>query len=106
MLFLYNLFLPLLIGAMRIASLFDAKIRRGFAGRINLLDEVQEHYRNLNSDRIRFLIHVASYGELEQAKPVISEIRVSYPDAHIQLTFFSPSGYENTFGKFDAADFI
>lgn len=106
MLFLYNLFLPLIIGSLRIASFFDAKIRRGFAGRIKLQDEVREHYRNLNPKLTRFLIHVASYGELEQAKPVISAIRARYPEAHIHLTFFSPSGYENAFGKFDGADFI
>lgn len=103
---LYNLLLPLLIFGVRIASLFDPKIRRGLAGRKNLLEDTREHYAQANIRGSRILIHVASFGELEQAKPVITALKAKDPNAHVHLTFFSPSGYENVIGKYEDADFI
>lgn len=39
--------------------------------------------------------HAASYGEFEEARPVIEATRKRYPEGKILLTFFSPSGYEH-----------
>ncbi len=39
-------------------------------------------------------MHCASLGEFEQGRPVMEELRKTYPDYKILLTFFSPSGYE------------
>jgi 3-deoxy-D-manno-octulosonic-acid transferase len=105
MLALYNLVLPVLIAAAKIAAAFNPKLRRGLSGRSNLLQEVREHYaKQIGSQRI--LIHVASFGELEQAKPVIAELRKRHTHCHIHLTFFSPSGYENVIDKYKDADLI
>src|ERR1051325_3719227 len=105
MLALYNLVLPVLISAARIAAAFNPKVRRGLTGRSNLFEHIREHYaKPVGSPRI--LIHVASFGELEQAKPVIAELKKRYPSCHIHLTFFSPSGYENVVGKYQDADLI
>ncbi len=106
MLFLYNLVLPVLYAAFRLAALFDPKIRAGLRGRRDLEREVREHYTTVDASRLRVLVHVASYGELEQAKPIVAEIKKAYPTAHIHLTFFSPSGYENAVGKYVTPDFI
>lgn len=38
--------------------------------------------------------HFASLGEFEQGRPVLEQIRTSYPGKPIVVTFFSPSGYE------------
>lgn len=38
--------------------------------------------------------HCASLGEFEQGRPLLEEIRTTYPGYRIFLTFFSPSGYE------------
>lgn len=38
--------------------------------------------------------HCASLGEYEQGLPVFKELRKTYPNHKIVLTFFSPSGYE------------
>jgi len=40
------------------------------------------------------LIHCVSFGELEQAKPLIPVIKEKCPDSMIILSFFSPSGYQ------------
>lgn len=93
-------------GAFRFLSNFNEKIRKGVEGRKGLLESVASHYRDIAYDRKRIWIHVASFGELEQAKPVIESLRDRYPDCHIHLTFFSPSGYENTIGKYKTPDII
>jgi len=38
--------------------------------------------------------HVSSLGEFEQARPVIDSFKKEYPNYHVWVTFFSPSGYE------------
>jgi 3-deoxy-D-manno-octulosonic-acid transferase len=93
-------------GAFRFMSIFDAKVKRGLEGRERLLDEVRAHYASLASDRKRVWVHVASFGELEQAKPVIEALRREQPNAHIHLTFFSPSGYDNAKRKYCTPDLI
>ncbi len=102
----YNFLLPIVLLGARLAALFQPKIRRGLAGRQKLLEEVSAYYVTAVIRGPRILIHAASYGELEQAKPVISAIKEQYPSAHIHLTFFSPSGYENVVGKYREADFV
>ncbi len=106
MLALYNLFLSILLPFVRVASYFNPKLRRAFVGRKTLLEDTREHYEGASILGHRILIHAASFGELEQAKPVIAEIKKRFPTAHIHLTFFSPSGYENVVGKYADADFI
>ena len=39
-------------------------------------------------------IHSASLGEFEQGLPIIEELKKSYPNYKIIVSFFSPSGYE------------
>ena len=106
MLILYNLLLPFLLAGFRFAGLFNPKIKRGLSGRIGLIGQIKAHYDSATISGLRILIHVASYGELEQAKPIISGIKQHYPNAHIHLTFFSPSGYDNVIGKFKDAGII
>ena len=98
--------LPLLRTGFRIAALGNSKIKKGLEGRKHLLDEVRRAYAAIPPSTTRVVVHVASFGELEQAKPIIARIRDQFPEVHLHLTFFSPSGYENTIGKYSAANFI
>jgi 3-deoxy-D-manno-octulosonic-acid transferase len=106
MLAIYNLLLSILLPGVRFVALFNPKLRRAIEGRKTLLEDTRGHYEHTNIIGKQILIHSASFGELEQAKPVIAEIKKRYPTAHIHLTFFSPSGYENVIGKYSEADFI
>ncbi len=106
MLALYNVLITLLLPVVRFIALFNPKLRRAFLGRKTLLEDTRNHYKHAKIIGHRILIHAASFGELEQAKPVIAEIKKRFPNAHIHLTFFSPSGYENVIGKYPDADFI
>ncbi len=104
---LYNaLALPALRGAAHVGARFNDKMRRALEGRKDLGLSVKRHYSVVDPRRIRILVHIASFGELEQAKPVIEALRIQYPDSHIHLTFFSPSGYEHAVGKYTTPDFI
>lgn len=88
------------------AALFDKKIQQGIRGRKEQKKRISKHYLSVAKERFRVLIHVASFGELEQAKPMIAEIKKNYPNVHIHLTFFSPSGYENAKNKYKDPDII
>lgn len=39
-------------------------------------------------------VHSSSFGEFEEARPVITAIKAAHPECRILVTFFSPSGYE------------
>ena len=107
MLTLYNLFvIPLLRVVASVAAKWNPKFKLAVEGRARLQQEVVDHYAIVAPSRKRFLIHVSSFGELEQAKPVIARLKESDPQAHIHLTFFSPSGYQNAIGKYDLPDII
>lgn len=98
--------LPVLLAAFSFASLFNKKIHRGLRARRTVLREVREYYATLSLTSPRLLIHISSFGELEQAKPVLELLRKQLPDLHIHVTFFSPSGYENAKAKYTLPDFI
>jgi 3-deoxy-D-manno-octulosonic-acid transferase len=102
---LYNLVLPVLQLLIRIAGLTNPKIRSGLRGRRSLRDSISSYYDGVQG-LPRIVIHSSSFGELEQAKPVIRELRKRYPSSHIHVTFFSPSGYENALGKLADVDLI
>ncbi|MDD8017821.1 MAG: glycosyltransferase N-terminal domain-containing protein [Bacteroidota bacterium] len=86
---------PLLWAALRIAGIFNKKIRMGIAGRKNLLNNLKLELTQLHST-YRLWFHASSLGEFEQAKPIISAIKKMNPSIDIIATFFSPSGYEHS----------
>lgn len=76
---------------IKIISPFNRKLKLGVEGR-------KQTYKKLKSvieetDRTLWF-HCASLGEYEQGLPVFENLRTSYPDHKIVLSFFSPSGYE------------
>lgn len=66
------------------------KIKQFFAGRKGLLPKIEAAVKG-EKDIIWF--HVPSYGEFEEARPVIEATRARFPEGKILLTFFSPTGY-------------
>ena len=69
-----------------------SKICLAIKGRQGLISKIRTACKD--SDGIIWF-HAASYGEFEEARPVIEATRRRYPEAKILLTFFSPSGYEH-----------
>lgn len=89
---LYNIGIRLYCLAIRFAAKFNGKARLFVSGRKHLLRRLKNSYHNQGKAVAWF--HCASLGEFEQARPLIEEFKKNFPDYHILLTFFSPSGYE------------
>lgn len=103
MFFLYDISISLMAFGMKIASLFNEKVKKGVAGRRDSLKNVQQALAK--DDRVIWM-HAASLGEYEQGLPVLERLKIQYPDYKILVSFFSPSGYENVVKKKHIADAI
>lgn len=94
--FVYNFFfLPIFSLLVRLGSLFNNKIKRGIEGRNRLFEDLILKFREFDTKKKTIWFHSASMGEFEQAKPIIEKLKENY-DYRIVITFFSPSGYENS----------
>ncbi len=88
---LYNAFYPVAIGGARVSSFFLPKMREAMAGRNGYRERWQALRTSLGERPVWF--HVASVGEFEQARPVITALRQAHPSIPVMVTFSSPSGY-------------
>jgi 3-deoxy-D-manno-octulosonic-acid transferase len=90
---IYNgIVLPAAYGALSLASLFHDKLKETFAARKKIRERWQSSGVTFRERPVWF--HVASVGEYEQAKPVISRLGAERPEVPVALTFTSPSGYK------------
>ncbi|MGL6022898.1 MAG: 3-deoxy-D-manno-octulosonic acid transferase, partial [Chitinophagaceae bacterium] len=83
-----------------LVSLWNPKAKKFMLGRKNLLRYIEQTLQQNKKPII--WIHVASAGELEQARPLLQMLKNKYQQYAIVLTLFSPSGYN----KNTEADFI
>lgn len=90
---IYNLLFPLFRLLMRLLGTVNPKIRATLNGRERLFETLIERVNALPRERKRIWFHVASVGEFEQARPIISELR-KQNRAAIIVSFLSVSGYE------------
>ncbi len=101
----YNLVvLPLLYLFFWIAKFFNKKISSGFETRKVQNQKLIERVNTLDKSKKTIWFHSASLGEFEQAKPIIKKLHEE-KDVNILITFFSPSGYDNS-QKYPYADLI
>jgi 3-deoxy-D-manno-octulosonic-acid transferase len=101
----YNiLFVPILYLILSFISLFSKKVRIGIAGRRRIFEELILNRLTLDLSTKVIWFHSSSLGEFEQAKPIIEKIK-SETNVKIVVSFFSPSGYENS-KKYPYADLI
>jgi len=92
----YNIVvIPLLYLFFWIASFFNKKISSGFEKRRTQNQKLREKIDALDKSKKMIWFHSASLGEFEQAKPIIKKLREE-KDVNILITFFSPSGYDNS----------
>ena len=88
---MYNFIIYLDLAGVAIYSLFNEKVRKMWRGERDAFRVLKEKV-DPNAKYVWF--HAASLGEFEQGRPLMEELRRSYPEYKILLTFFSPSGYE------------
>ena len=82
---IYNMGIWLMIFGLKIHSIFNSKSKKGLDGRRKMPIFSKKKGK-------RIIVHCASLGEYEQAKPIIEKCRKA--QIEVVLTFFSPSGYE------------
>jgi len=101
----YNyLVLPILYAVLRFGGLFNKKIHTGIIGRKRVYEELILNASSINKNKKLIWFHSSSLGEFEQAKPIIEQLKKE-KDVNVLITFFSPSGYENS-KKYPYADLI
>ena len=96
--------LPLLYISLYFLGIFNDKINRGIKARKTLFDDLNTNLSKLDRTKKTVWFHSSSMGEFEQAKPIIEKIK-NEKNVNILVTFFSPSGYENSL-KYPFADVI
>ena len=102
---IYNIFfVPLLYLTLIFISLFKKKIRTGISGRKRIFEDLILSRLTLDLSKKVIWFHSSSLGEFEQAKPIIEKLKKE-TDVKIVVSFFSPSGYENS-KKYPYADVI
>tara|TARA_R110002050_G_scaffold4442_3_gene21693 strand:- start:3318 stop:4556 length:1239 start_codon:yes stop_codon:yes gene_type:complete len=88
---LYSIGIYLASFIIKIAALFNSKLKQGFVGRKATLSTLKN---NIKPEDKTFWFHCASLGEYEQGLPVFEALKAKCPTHKVILTFFSPSGYE------------
>ncbi len=76
-------------------ALINSKVKEGLKDRrdlFSLLNESLSAFKDKNRKKV--IIHSSSLGEYQQAIPLIEELRKK--NYNIVLSFFSPSGYNNS----------
>ncbi|MBE2228332.1 MAG: hypothetical protein IAE93_13340 [Ignavibacteria bacterium] len=92
----YNfLFLPFFWLAAKLFSLFNNKLKTGFKARKDLFKYLNTKILTLDPAKKNVMIHCASLGEFEQAKPIIDELDKTDKYNFI-ISFFSPSGFNHS----------
>ena len=89
--FLYQIGIHFFILSLRIASVFNEKIRAGLEGRKNWSSVLEDIPKNAQV----IWFHCASLGEFDQGLPVMHALKNKTPNAFILVTFFSPSGMQH-----------
>ncbi len=88
---LYSIGIYIASFVIKIAALFNSKLKQGVVGRKNTFSKLENAIAP--NDKV-FWFHCASLGEYEQGLPVFEALKIKHPDYKVVLSFFSPSGYE------------
>jgi 3-deoxy-D-manno-octulosonic-acid transferase len=91
--FIYEIFIILGYLFTQPFRIFSSKTNLFFEGRKNSFKILREEVNPTNKN---IWFHVASLGEFEIAKPIIESLKSKIDDLKIIVTFFSPSGLENS----------
>ena len=97
---IYDFFIIIAYVICQPLRLISTKVNLSYKGRVKSF-EILEKEVNPNEKNIWF--HVSSLGEFEIAKPMIESLKKRFDNLKIIVTFFSPSGYENS-KKYGYAD--
>jgi len=103
-LFYNGIVIPLVKLFLFTAQFFKKKIKIGIEGRKKLFENLIIDLAGIDRRKKMIWFHSSSMGEFEQAKPIIEKLRAEN-NINVIVTFFSPSGYNNSL-KYPHADII
>ena len=89
---LYSFLFAIAYSLARLISPFSSKVKGFLAQRDSIAKDIA-HFKKEKGEKV-FWFHTASMGEFEQIKPLLEEIKKSFPNTQCVVTFFSPSGYD------------
>ncbi|MFH0734379.1 MAG: glycosyltransferase N-terminal domain-containing protein [bacterium] len=96
--------LPLLYLFFQLLQIFNKKVKSAISDRKLLFLTLPDKINNLKQGNKIIWFHSSSMGEFEQAKPIIEKLKQN-DKISIFVSFFSPSGYNNSL-KYSFADAI
>lgn len=88
---LYSIGIHIASFVIKVAALFNSKLKQGIDGRKETFLKLEN---TIQSNDNTFWFHCASLGEYEQGLPIFEALKTKHPDHKVVLSFFSPSGYE------------
>lgn len=88
---LYDLGIWFYGAILRLISPFHSKAKLWIEGRNDILNHIEQ---TVEKGHKYIWFHFASLGEFEQGRAVLEQLKKSFPQERIVITFFSPSGYE------------
>ncbi|WP_225036913.1 3-deoxy-D-manno-octulosonic acid transferase [Winogradskyella sp. SM1960] len=88
---LYSIGIYIASFVVKIAAVFNSKLKQGVIGRKQTFTKLENTIQPTDKS---FWFHCASLGEYEQGLPVFEALKAKHPDYKVVLSFFSPSGYE------------
>lgn len=92
----YNYFvIPIVYPIFLLVAIFDQKVKKGIKDRKRLFEKLIIDLADVDRRKKMIWFHSASMGEFEQAKPIIEKLKLE-KDINVTVTFFSPSGYDNS----------
>jgi 3-deoxy-D-manno-octulosonic-acid transferase len=92
----YNIFfLPVYYISARILSAFNQKIKQSINARAGLFKYLESKLKAIDNNKRNILIHCASLGEFEQAKPIIDQLDKT-ENYNFIVSFYSPSGFNHS----------
>ncbi len=89
---LYSIGIYIYTALIKVAAFFVPKAALFIQGRKHWQSKLRKAV--LASNLPIIWMHCSSLGEYEQGKPLLLGLKKQYPQHHLLLTFFSPSGYE------------
>jgi len=93
-LILYKYFADLFYSILRLIAFINPTLSVLYSVRNNLFKELKNNTENIPTSGVRIWVHVASVGEFEQARPVITALKNKYSDLIVFVSFLSNSGYD------------
>ena len=90
---IYNFFIIITSIICQPLRLISSKINLSYLGRSESFKILE---KEVDSNEKNIWFHVSSLGEFEIAKPVIQLLKSRFENIKVIITFFSPSGFENS----------